>query len=425
MPTTAAPPIPDDTSGVIAALCAEQLAIDAAEVRKLRLVVAWAAMHSTDTLANPTSPTPGWTEQPVTLAGPGSPAVAEFCVPEIAVALGTSHDAAACLLAEALELAHRLPRLYARVLAGDLRVWKARRIARSTLHLPQQAAAFVDTHAAATAHRIGGAALERLVTDALVRFDPTAAETNRLKSAEQRRFDIDLASAGPSGTVEVTGCLDTADALDLEHAVRAGATDLAALGSTESLDVRRSQAVGVLARRQLTLDLNPTTATETTGTESTGTAPRVKARQIVIHVHLGDGAVATVEGCGVVSTGQVQAWCSDPDTQVVVRPVIDLNATDTTSAYVVPDRMRDQVILRDRTCVFPGCGVSARRCDLDHLHPWAPDDAGGATTPANLAPLCRRHHRIKTHGGWTYTRTDTGDYLWTTPHGQAAEHRRA
>ncbi len=53
------------------------------------------------------------------------------------------------------------------------------------------------------------------------------------------------------------GELDLADALDLDAAVAAGAQALKDLGSTDTLDVRRATAVGDLARRQLTLDLNP------------------------------------------------------------------------------------------------------------------------------------------------------------------------
>ncbi|NUR08718.1 MAG: HNH endonuclease [Nocardioidaceae bacterium] len=77
------------------------------------------------------------------------------------------------------------------------------------------------------------------------------------------------------------------------------------------------------------------------------------------------------------------------------------------------------MILRDTSCVFPGCTVDARRCDLDHIRPY--DDAGppGQTRPDNLAPLCRRHHRAKTHGRWHYERVDTGDYAWTSPSGRA------
>jgi hypothetical protein len=35
----------------------------------------------------------------------------------------------------------------------------------------------------------------------------------------------------------------------------------------------------------------------------------------------------------------------------------------------------------------------------------------------NIAPLCRRHHRLKTHTAWAYLVLDPGTYLWTTPHG--------
>ena len=85
--------------------------------------------------------------------------------------------------------------------------------------------------------------------------------------------------------------------------------------------------------------------------------------------------------------------------------------------------MRELVILRDRTCVFPGCGIDARGCDLDHIEPYRPpgdpaDDPGPPrqTNPANLAPLCRRHHRAKTHRRWRYHRDpQTGAYHWTSP----------
>jgi hypothetical protein len=35
---------------------------------------------------------------------------------------------------------------------------------------------------------------------------------------------------------------------------------------------------------------------------------------------------------------------------------------------------------------------------------------------ANLAPLCRKHHNLKTHGQWTLTRT-SDQIHWTSPTG--------
>ncbi|MDR8018332.1 HNH endonuclease signature motif containing protein [Nesterenkonia aerolata] len=57
-------------------------------------------------------------------------------------------------------------------------------------------------------------------------------------------------------------------------------------------------------------------------------------------------------------------------------------------------RLRDALIFRDGTCRAPGCTVPAERCDLDHQTPYP----AGATTADNLWALCRRHHRMKSHG---------------------------
>ena len=41
----------------------------------------------------------------------------------------------------------------------------------------------------------------------------------------------------------------------------------------------------------------------------------------------------------------------------------------------------------------------------------------GTTNTANLAALCRFHHRLKTHTAWRYTMIEPGTYEWTSPHG--------
>ncbi|MFA6298719.1 MAG: hypothetical protein WC642_06100, partial [Nocardioides sp.] len=47
----------------------------------------------------------------------------------------------------------------------------------------------------------------------------------------------------------------------------------------------------------------------------------------------------------------------------------------------------------------------------------SPTVRAGPTCSCNTAVLCRGHHRIKTHGGWTYDVLDRGTYLWHSPHG--------
>ena len=80
----------------------------------------------------------------------------------------------------------------------------------------------------------------------------------------------------------------------------------------------------------------------------------------------------------------------------------------------------------------PDCAVTLRRLVTDpitgHLldygrktyaSAWAD---GGETNPANLGPLCTRHHQLKTFGGWDITdsRPD-GTCKWRSPDGRTYE----
>ena len=215
------------------------------------------------------------------------------------------------------------------------------------------------------------------------------------------------------------GELDLADALDLDAAVSARAAHLEALGSSLPLGARRAAAVGEIARADLVLDLLSGT---TEDGQSVGGVARRGSREVVLHVHLsqdalsGRSVVGRVENTGdLVTADQIRQWCGDPFARVVVKPVIDLDEHIHVGSYEVPDRLTEQIDLRDGGCVFPWCARPARRCDHDHV---VPHSQGGTTCSCNIAPLCRRHHRLKTHAvGWSYTVLDSGTYLWRSPHG--------
>ena len=97
-----------------------------------------------------------------------------------------------------------------------------------------------------------------------------------------------------------------------------------------------------------------------------------------------------------------------------MKPVLDLAEHIGTHAYEVPTRLEDQTNLLNDTCVFPWCTRRARTCDNEHCVPF---DKGGTTCSCNIAPLCRRHHRLKTHTTWIYVVLEPGTFLWTSPHG--------
>ena len=124
-----------------------------------------------------------------------------------------------------------------------------------------------------------------------------------------------------------------------------------------------------------------------------------------------------------VTAEQIRDWCGRPDTDLTVKPVVDLADHVWVEAYEVADRIAEAVALRDQTCVFPWCTRPARTlkpdehpCDRDHVIPYRPDGTGGRTCSCSLAPLCRHHHRHKTHSAWTYRVLEPGSYLWTSPH---------
>ncbi|MVA75947.1 DUF222 domain-containing protein [Auraticoccus sp. F435] len=426
----------DATAALLADARAHQAAEQAAAAALLRTAADWADLHPpVEDVAEAT-----WQGSPsgVPLAGPGAPAVDGACVAELAAALRCSTDAGTALIGQALELRHRLPRLWELVHRGEVPAWQARRVAARTMALTPEAAAYVDAQVAAVVGRVGPTQLDRLITTAILRFMPAEAEQQRLAAADGRRFDIHHDRDGTSsGLAEVTGWLDLPDALDLDAAVTDGAQALAEAGCHASLDVRRSMAVGELARRQPAFDLTTSSDSEpATPSEGAG-APVPRPRvPVTLYLHLtaeslGSGtAPGWVGNTGTpVTAGQIRDWCGRPGSRITVRPVIDLNTDQTVPGYQVPERIREHIALRDRTCVFPWCSRPAHprplrtarsdgepgwSTDADHIVPFG---AGGPTATDNLAPLCRRHHRLKTLHGWRYRRTAPGRYLWTSPHG--------
>ncbi|HEY0902978.1 MAG TPA: HNH endonuclease, partial [Marmoricola sp.] len=374
-----------------------------AEVGQFRLAAEWAGAHPVDDLDD--AATVDGTQGELAIAGPGAPLVAEFCVADFALAVSMTTDAGRSYLGDAVEVRHRLPRLWRRVMAGQVAVWRARKIADQTMSLPAEGAEHVDRHVAPVAHRLTWAQLNRTVEAARATFDPIEAEHRRLLAAEDRFFDIDTHNPSLDGTTTVRGELDLADALDLDHAVTTGAQQLADLGCTETLDVRRAMAAGALARGDLMLAPEPAE-----------TDRPARKRQLVLYTHLSESALAGVENTrSHILVAQVADWCATATGPVVIRPVVDLGEHIEVPGYTPSPRLREQVLLTHPTCVFPGCSRPSRGCDLDHVIAWAD---GGPTCSCNLVPECRFHHRLKTHGGWTLHRVGHRLLVWTSPHGR-------
>ena len=115
---------------------------------------------------------PGCPYCDASLGGDGTPGVAAFVAEELGAAMGVSTQSAMSLMADALDLRHRFPRLWAKVEAGTVAPWKTRRVAADTRSLPFEAARWVDEQLAARVDGFGLPTIERLVALAAARFAP-------------------------------------------------------------------------------------------------------------------------------------------------------------------------------------------------------------------------------------------------------------
>jgi len=121
----------------------------------------------------------------------------------------------------------------------------------------------------------------------------------------------------------------------------------------------------------------------------------------------GYGAIPASVARKLAADATWQRFISDPTTG----NLLDFGR----ETYLPPQELVDFLLARDRVCRFPGCRRTGQSSDIDHAQSW---ETGGETNPANLGLLCRRHHRMKTHGGWSLESNPDGSCLWKSPKGK-------
>jgi hypothetical protein len=147
----------------------------------------------------------------------------------------------------------------------------------------------------------------------------------------------------------------------------------------------------------------------------------------IIYVHLAAEAltagtgITRVENVGPVLLNRLHMLLGDRCT-INLKPVIDLPAGHIPlDCYEIPASLREQLLLRYPADVFPYANLVSRSIDIDHTIPYLSPDRGeppGQTRIGNLGPHRRRHHNLKTHGGWQVRQPEPGTWLWRSPHGR-------
>jgi hypothetical protein len=125
---------------------------------------------------------------------------------------------------------------------------------------------------------------------------------------------------------------------------------------------------------------------------------------------------AELAGHGPIPASIARKLAADGKWRKFVTDPLTGNLLDMGRSHYLPSQyLVDFLTARDRTCRFPGCSHPARLSDIDHAKSW---EEGGHTSPENLGFLCRRHHRLKTHGGWRLKSHADGSCTWTSPQGK-------
>ncbi|HET6686024.1 MAG TPA: DUF222 domain-containing protein, partial [Jiangellaceae bacterium] len=348
--------------------------------------------------------------------------VSEFAADEIAARLRVSRRAAEMKLSLALALADRLPGTADALRKGQIDVGKAKAIAELTANVAAaDARAAVEDHVLRRAGDQTGPELRRSLLRAVARVDPMASVKRHQRAEADRFLRVQPCC---DGMAELTGWLSAEDAMIVFGAVDSLARSADA-DDSRSIDARRVDALVDLCR--------PTDGPSAVGfgdaspaAEGNRASLPVRRRdrggpdiRVVVRVGtlLGlDDQPAELVGYGPVDAETARRIAADPDAtwrRLLTDPVSGTLLDYGTRVYRPPESLARHVKARDQVCCFPGCRQPAARCDLDHGVPYP----HGPTCEANLIPLCRHHHRAKTHGGWRWRRDDDGTVIWTAPTG--------
>jgi len=323
----------------------------------------------------------------------------EFAADEVRAALRLTRRAAETEMDLAWRLRIRLPQVWEALHSGAIDLRRVRTIAYGTDYLPTETAQHVVDAVIGDAPKLTTGQLAARIRRLCVETDPDDAKTRYDQGVEERRV---VSEANPDGTGNIHGLQLPPDRMTaVSKRINQLARTLKTRGETRTLDqIRADVFLDILEGRDLKAGSNGGT--------------------VDIHVDLAtlaglDDKPAEMNGYGPVIAEIARQVVADQDHSQWNYVVTDNGhpiATGTTRRRPTA-AIKRQVHARYPICIFPGCRMPARNCDLDHRKPWA---QGGKTNIDHLAPACRHDHILRDHG-WQLQRLPNGDHQYTSPLG--------
>lgn len=323
----------------------------------------------------------------------------EFCA-EAALALRVPERTAATLIEEARILVDELPSTLKALETGEITPRHARIIAEQTRDLDERERADLETKALGETHRSTGD-FNRRVRRWRERRAPESA-SDRRRRAEADRSVVTM--PGADGMAWLSAKLPAVEVTAIDDRLDEAARAVLHSGDPRTLaQLRADVLTDILLGRE---------------SDAARRYERVKPTVVLtvpaLTIAGGSCEPGELEGYGPVDAETAREIAADCHEfrRILTDPFTGIRLTLGRERYRPTEDMRLWLRLRDRFCTFSGCTRKAVSCDLDHTIDW---HRWGHTDHRNLAHLCRRHHMLKHHTGFTVRIRDDGTIAWTTP----------
>ena len=346
---------------------------------------------------------------------------------EVASALRLSPNTAQIRIDVARTLTNHLPTICSALATGEISAAHATVIAKESAEIISRGASEsvikeIEEKALAHAEFHTPSQVANKVRATIAKLAPSEFEDAVSIARDARRVSLFPESDGMCTLVAflpaqdaqtIMLAIDKLARTDIKESLHDGATSNSALPAmldkdSRSIDMKRADALTQLATAYLATSINELkTHRRPVTVNLTIDLPTLMGLAENPGQIAGYGAIPASVARELAADAKWRRFITDP----VTGNLIDYGR----QSYEPPQDLKDFLIARDQTCRFPGCRQSARRSDIDHAQAW---DDGGKTSAENLGVLCRRHHQMKTHGGWRLISNADGSCEWISPLGK-------